>query len=69
MKSMKLLWNRDKSMMQKMNICKTLVDRPLEKQPFEKPRSGWKNKIKIHLSEVCCESVRWVELAQDRVQW
>jgi hypothetical protein len=30
---------------------------------------SWENDIKVHLRETGYENERWVELAQDRVQW
>jgi hypothetical protein len=32
-------------------------------------RGRWENIINVDLREICCEDGRWMELAQDPVQW
>lgn len=39
------------------------------KRSFGKPRRRWENNIKIHLGEILCEDVEWIDLAQDTGQW
>jgi hypothetical protein len=43
------------------NACSILVGKPVVRK--------WDNNIKMDLREICCEDGRWMELAQDRVQW
>ena len=33
------------------------------------PRRRWKDNIKMDLQEVECESMDWIELAEDRDRW
>ena len=40
-----------------------------EKWPLGRPRRRWEDNIKMDLREVGGEDARWVDLAQDRVQW
>ena len=46
-----------------------LVWTPEGKRPLGRPRSRWKNNIKIDLHEVGCGVMDWIELAQDRYRW
>jgi hypothetical protein len=34
-----------------------------------RPRHRWEDNIKTDLQEVGCESMDWIELAQDRDRW
>jgi hypothetical protein len=33
------------------------------------PTPGWENNIEMHLEEIACDGVNWIQLAQDRVPW
>jgi hypothetical protein len=46
-----------------------LVEKPKEKRPLGKPRRRWEDNIKMHLQEVGCGCVDWIELVQDRDTW
>jgi hypothetical protein len=46
-----------------------LVGRPEGKRPLGRPRSRWKDNIKMDLREIGINGVNWVWLAQDRIQW
>jgi len=37
-------------------------------RPLGRPRRRWEDNIKMHLQEVGCGGVDWIELAQDRGQ-
>jgi hypothetical protein len=39
------------------------------KRLLGRPRKIWENNVEIDLGEISCEDRKWVELAQDRVQW
>ena len=39
------------------------------KRPFGRPGYRWEDNIKMDLQEVGCESMDWVDLAQDRDRW
>ena len=42
------------------------MGKPEGKRPLARPRHSWECNIKMDLQEVGCESMEWVELAQDR---
>jgi hypothetical protein len=46
-----------------------LVGRPEGKRPMGRPRSRWKDKIKMDLAETGIDGANWIRLAQNRVQW
>jgi hypothetical protein len=46
-----------------------LVGRPENKRPLERPRRRWEYKIKMYLRELGIDGAKWIQLAQDRVQW
>jgi hypothetical protein len=50
-------------------MYRVLVRKPEGKRPRGRPRHRWEDDIKIDLQEMGCESVHWIELAQDRVRW
>jgi hypothetical protein len=39
------------------------------KRKLGRPRRRWEDKIRIDLQKINCDDGRWMELAQDRVQW
>ena len=45
-----------------------LVRKPVRKTPLGRPKSRWKDNIKVDLQEIgrICE---WIDLAQDRDRW
>jgi hypothetical protein len=45
---------------------RVLVGKPEGKRPLGKPRCIWEDNIKMHLQEVGCGGMFWIELAQDR---
>jgi hypothetical protein len=51
------------------NAYKILVKQPEGKRPLWQPRHKWENNIKMDLTEIVCEDVDWIHLAQDRDQW
>jgi hypothetical protein len=36
---------------------------------FRGTRSEWKDNMRMHIKEIDCMDVGWVNLAQDRVHW
>ena len=48
---------------------RVLVGKPEGKRPLRKSRRGWEDNIKMDLQEVGCESIDWIDLAQDRDSW
>jgi len=46
-------------------VYRVLVWKHKGKRPIERPRRGREDNIKIHIQEVRCEAMDWMELAQD----
>jgi hypothetical protein len=53
-------------MAERRGVFRVLVGKPEGKRPIWRPRLRWEDNIKIHLQEVECGSMDWIELAQDR---
>jgi hypothetical protein len=49
-----------------MNVYRVLMGKPEGKRPLGKPWRRWEDGIRIDLSEISCESVDWIQLAQDK---
>jgi hypothetical protein len=47
----------------KMNVCRTLVGKPGEKRPLQRPRHRWVDNIKIDLREIGLYDMDWNDLA------
>jgi hypothetical protein len=47
----------------------SLVGRPEDKRPLERPRRRWEDNIKMDLGKIGIDGANWIQLAQDRVQW
>ena len=45
---------------------RVLAGKPEGRRPLGRPRRRWEDNIKMHLQEVGCEGMDWIELAQDR---
>jgi hypothetical protein len=45
------------------------VGKPEVKRQLGRPRHRWQDNIKMDLHEVGCESMDWIDLAQDRDRW
>jgi hypothetical protein len=39
------------------------------KRPLGRPRRRWEGNIRVDLREIGIDGARWIQLAQDRVQW
>jgi hypothetical protein len=39
------------------------------KETLERPRFRWKVNINIHIGEIVCGVMEWINLARDRNQW
>ena len=50
-------------------VYSVLVGKPEGKKPLGRPRSRWKDNIKMDLQKVGCGFMHWIELAQDRDRW
>jgi len=47
-------------------VHRVLMEKHVGKRPIGRPRHRWDDNIKLDFQEVGCESVDWIELAQDR---
>ena len=54
---------------ERRGVYRVLVGKPEGKKPLGRLRSRWENNIKMHLREVGCGGMDWIELAQDRNRW
>ena len=50
-------------------LYRILVEKPEGKRPLGRTRRRWEDNIKMDLQEVGCESMDWIEVAQDRDRW
>jgi len=50
-------------------VYRVLVGKPEGKRPLGRPRRRWEDNIKMHLQEVVCGGMDWLELAQYRERW
>jgi hypothetical protein len=46
-----------------------LVGKSEEMRLLRRPRRRWEDNIKMHLQEVGCGGMDWIELTQDRDRW
>jgi len=46
-----------------------MVGNPEGKRPIRRSSRKWEDNIKMDIREVGCESMEWMELAQDRDRW
>jgi hypothetical protein len=46
-----------------------IVGKPEGKRPLGRPRSRWRDNIKMELLEIGLSVVDWIDLAQDRYRW
>jgi hypothetical protein len=51
------------------NAYRVLVGKPEGKRPLGRPGSRWVDNIKIDLTEIGCDGMDWIELAQNRDRW
>jgi hypothetical protein len=51
------------------NAYRILVGKPEGKRPLGRPKRRWGDNIKMDLTEIGCDGVDWIDLAQDRDQW
>jgi hypothetical protein len=53
----------------KRNVYRILMGKPEGKISLRIPRRRWVDNIKMDLSEIGCDDMDWIDLAQDRDQW
>jgi hypothetical protein len=54
---------------EKRNAYRILVGNQDGKRPLGRPRRRWVDNIKMDLREIQWDSVDWIEVAQDRIEW
>ena len=54
---------------ERRGVYRDMVGKPEGKKPLGRPRSRWKENMKMDLQEVGCECIDWIKLAQDRDMW
>jgi len=47
-------------------VYRVLVGKPEGKRPLGRRRHRWEDNIKMHLQEVGCGGMGWIDLAQNR---
>jgi hypothetical protein len=47
----------------------SLAGKPEENRPLGILRRSWEDNIRIDLREIRCETVDWIQVAEDRDQW
>ena len=50
-------------------MYRVFVGNAKEMRPLGRPRRRWEDNFKMHLQEVGCEGMNWIELAQCRDRW
>jgi hypothetical protein len=50
-------------------VYRILGGRPEGKRPPGRPRRKWEDNIKIDVREIRSNEAKWIQLAQDMVQW
>jgi hypothetical protein len=69
-KSRRMRWAEHVARMrERRSAYKVLVGRPEGKRPLVRSRRRWEDNIKMYLREIGIDGAKWIQLAQDRVQW
>jgi hypothetical protein len=50
-------------------VYRVSVWRPEAKRPLGRPRRRWEDNIKMDLRDIGIDRAKWIQLAQDTVQW
>jgi len=50
-------------------VYRVLVGQPEGKRTLGRSRRRWEDNIKMHLQEVGCGCMDWIDVAQDRDRW
>jgi hypothetical protein len=69
-KSMRMRWAGHAARMGKgRGVYRVLVGRPEGERQLGRPRCRWEDNIKMDLREIGIDGTKWIQVAQDRVQW
>jgi len=70
LKSRRMRWAGHVACMgERRGIYRVLVGKPEGKSPLGRPMRRWDDNIKMHLQEVRCGCMDWIELAQYKDRW
>jgi len=53
----------------KRGVYRVLVVKPEVKRQLVRPRRRWEDNTEMHLQEVGCEGMDWIDVIQDRDKW
>ena len=69
-KSRRMRWTGHVARMREgRRVYRVFVGKPEGKRPLGRPKRRWEDNIKMHLQEVGCGGMDWIELAQYRDRW
>ena len=69
-KSRRMRWAGPVALMgDRRGVYRVLVGKPEGQRPLARFRRRWEDNIRMHLQEVGCRGMDWIELAQDRDRW
>jgi hypothetical protein len=54
---------------ERKDVDRVLLGKSEGKRPLGRPRHRWEDNIKMDLQEVGCESMDWIDQAEDRDKW
>jgi hypothetical protein len=54
---------------ERKGVDRVLLGKPEGKRPIGRPRHRWEDNIKMDLQDMGCESMDWIDQAQDRDKW
>jgi hypothetical protein len=54
---------------ERKSAYRVLVGKLQSKRQLRRPRSRWEDNNKMHLQEVGCGGMDWIELVRDRDNW
>jgi hypothetical protein len=56
-------------MEERRGAYRVLVGKPKAERSRGRPRLGWKDDVKIDITEISWEGMYWIDLAQDMDKW
>jgi len=69
-KSRRMRWaGHVECMGNRKGVYRVLVGKPEKKRPLGRPWHRFQDNIKMHLQEVGCGGMDWIDLAHDRDRW
>ena len=69
-KSRRMRWaGHVECMGNRKGVYRVLVGKPEKKRPLGRPWHRFQDNIKMHLQEVGCGGMDWIDLTQDKDRW